>query len=179
MKKLLLLLSNQKNYIVSIILAVSMSVVVLFIINPIIDGGNGFGIILLQLSFKKNAGIALISQWSEGYLSRYNQLMISDYFYAIIYGWCLSSIISTLIKSRGSIAEKYYYVITFPLLAAFLDWIENTLQWFFINQPHTFSEEFFTLHSFMACGKFLLLLWTFITIIRLLLKHSRTTVKAQ
>jgi hypothetical protein len=47
----------------SLVLMSIMFVIVMFYVNPAIDGGDGSGVLELQLSFEKNAGIEIINEW--------------------------------------------------------------------------------------------------------------------
>ncbi|MBL4659234.1 MAG: hypothetical protein JKY19_02680 [Alcanivoracaceae bacterium] len=159
-------LAKKSTLIASLIFASIMFVLVMFVINPVIDGGNGIGVIQLQLSFDKLAGIKIIESWGEGAIQRFKQWIFTDYIYAFSYALFLASILSTLIiKSRLVKVSIYKYVPLMPFLAGLLDWLEDSMELFFMHDMQGYSEVLFTIHSLVASAKFAFILLSFIFII--------------
>ena len=55
------ILNNKKIIIISTVVTLIMFTVVMFIVNPFIDGKNGMGVLALQFSFDKELGIEIIN----------------------------------------------------------------------------------------------------------------------
>jgi len=150
--------SNKKVIATSTVVTLIMFTVVMFIINPSIDGKNGMGVLALQLAFDKEVGIEIINTWGKSGIENFKQLIFTDYIYALGYSVFFASILSVLIlkKSKQNLS-KYKLIIYLPFIAGLSDWIENTLELLFINSPIEFSNTLFFIHSIIASIKWLTL----------------------
>jgi hypothetical protein len=131
-----------------------MFAIVMFYANPLIDGGNGSGLLKLQLAFDKEAGIAIINSWGTSGVDHFNQWIFTDYIYALSYAVFFASLLSILIMKKGK--EKllvYRFVVYLACVAGLLDWVENTMELFFVNNSSGFSSALFFLHSIIATVK--------------------------
>ena len=143
-----------------------MFVLVMFYVNPLIDGADGSGLLMLQLSFDKRAGIEIINDWGESGLIHFNRLFFMDYIYAVTYSIFLASIISFIIIRKGKEKVLIYRLgVYFPFSAGILDCVENTMEIYFIKDPFNFSNELFFLHSVFAVVKWLSVFISFVFII--------------
>jgi len=63
------------------------------------------------------------------------------------------------VANRGKQENLIFYklLLFLPFLAGIFDWIENTLELFFINNPTEFSNILFFIHSLIASLKWLIL----------------------
>ncbi len=133
-----------------------MFVIVMFHVNPSIDGGDGSGVLRLQLSFDKEAGIEIINSWGVSGVEYFKQWMIADYVYALTYSVFLASLVSFLAFKKGKEQSSFYKkVVYFSFFAGLLDWVENTMELLFIKDPSSFSSVLFFLHSVFAVVKWL------------------------
>lgn len=146
---------NRKTVLIgSLALMSIMFVIVMFVVNPSIDGGNGAGVIKLQLSFQKESGIEIINSWGKSGIENFNQWIITDYIYALAYSVFFASLLSFLILKKGK-GEIFAYksIVYLAFIAGLLDWIENTIELLFINNPSQVSNTLFFLHSIVALVK--------------------------
>jgi hypothetical protein len=152
------ILSKKSVIIISTVIALIMFTIVMFIVNPSIDGKNGMGVLSLQLVFDKEVGIEIINNWTQSGIENFNKLIFTDYIYALGYSIFFASILSVLIlkKSKQNIL-KYKLIVYLPFIAGLFDWIENTLELLFINNPIEFSNTLFFIHSIIASSKWIAL----------------------
>jgi hypothetical protein len=145
----------------SLVLMSIMFVVVMFFVNPLIDGGTGSGVLDLQLSFKKNAGIEIINSWGTSGVDHFNLWIFTDYIYAFSYSLFFASLISFLAlkKGKGTFLTSNLF-ISLAFFSGALDFVENTMELSFINNPYVFSNTLFFLHSVVALFK-----WTAVIIV--------------
>lgn len=152
-----------KKYVLvsSFALMASMFVIVMFYVNPLIDGGDGFGVLQLQLSFDKNLGIEIINSWGETGTDHFNRWIFTDYIYALAYSIFLASLTAFLVtkQGKGSYSISRYFVFL-AFASGVLDSLENTMELFFINNPYGFSDSLFFLHSVVS-----LLKWTAVALV--------------
>jgi hypothetical protein len=162
------ILSKKSVIVISTLVTLIMFTVVMFIVNPSIDGKNGMGVLELQLAFDKEAGIEIINSWTQSGIDNFNQLIFTDYIYALAYSIFFASILSVLIlkKSKQNIF-KYKSIVYLPFIAGLFDWIENTLELLFINNPIEFSNILFFIHSIIASLKWIALPIIVVYIIKL------------
>ena len=154
-------LGKSKVLISSFALTSVMFVIVMFFVNPSIDGGNGSGVLELQLSFEKNVGIELIKSWGKSGVNHFNRWIFTDYIYAFSYSLFLASLISYLALKKGK--EACLASISFVRLAFLsgtLDFFENSMELSFMNNPYVFSNNLFFVHSILATLK-----WATVTIV--------------
>lgn len=167
------ILSNKKILIISTIVTLIMFIVVMFIVNPSIDKKNGMGVLALQLAFDKEVGIKIINSWTQLGIENFNQFIFTDYIYALSYSLLFASIISVLIlKKTKQNLFKYKLIVYLPFIAGLFDWIENTLELLFINNPIEFSNTLFFIHSIIASLKWMVLPIVLTFIIKLSLRGN-------
>lgn len=131
-----------------------MFIIVMFVVNPLIDGGNGLSVIKLQLSFNKEVGIEIINMWGEGGRKYFKYLIFTDYIYAFSYSLFFASLLSRLLLKKGKAQIIYYkWIVYLAFFAGLLDWIENSIELFFIYAPSSVSTEVFFLHSVFSTLK--------------------------
>ena len=172
------ILSKKKVMIISAVITSIMFTVVMFIVNPSIDGKNGMSVIALQLAFDKEVGIEIINSWKQIGVDNFNQFIFTDYIYALSYSIFFASILSALIlKKLKQNILKYKLVVYIPFVAGLFDWIENTLELLFINNPLEFSNILFFIHSIVASFKWIALPIIVAFIIKLSLQDRRDTSK--
>jgi len=173
------ILSKKSVIIISTVMPLIMFTVVMFIVNPSIDGKNGMSVIALQLAFDKEIGIEIINNWTQLGIENFNQFIFTDYIYALSYAIFFASILSVLIlkKSKQNIV-KYKLIIYLPFIAGLFDWIENTLELLFIKNPIEFSKTLFFIHSIIASLKWIALPIIITFIIKLILKDNANANKS-
>ncbi|HHL30935.1 MAG TPA: hypothetical protein ENJ41_00015 [Oceanospirillales bacterium] len=148
-------LGQPKVLMVNTAFVIVMFIAVMFVINPIIDGSNGVGLIDLQLSFDKTAAIGIVQSWGEQGVYRFNRWIFSDYIYALSYGLFFASLLSYLLSKKNLLSHSTYkFVVFIPFIAALLDWLEDSLELLFINNQTAFSASLFFSHSLIATMKF-------------------------
>lgn len=131
-----------------------MFVIVMFFVNPLIDGGDGFGVLQLQLSFDKNRGIEIINSWGETGIDHFNRWIFTDYIYALAYSLFLASLTVFLVTKKGKGSYSVCrYIVFIAFVSGVLDSLENTMELLFINNPYEFSARLFFLHSVVALLK--------------------------
>ena len=173
------ILSKKRFVIISTIMTLVMFTIVMFIVNPSIDGKNGIGVLALQLAFDKEVGIEIINSWTQSGIKNFNQFIITDYIYALGYSIFFSSILSVLILKKSiQNLSKIKLIIYLPFIAGLFDWIENTLELLFINNPIEFSNTLFFIHSIIASSKWIALPIILIFIIKLSLQDNANANKA-
>jgi hypothetical protein len=166
-------LAKKSTLIISMIFVVVTFVLVMLVINPIIDGADGLGLITLQLSFDKSAGIAIVNSWGESGVTYFNQWIFSDFIYAFSYALFFASLLSFVMSKKGKIVTKTYKkTLYLPLLAGLLDWLEDSMELVFINNQISYSDQLFFVHSLVASTKFALIIITLILLVKIWKKAS-------
>jgi hypothetical protein len=151
---LLHVLGKKCALISSFVLMAIMFVIVMFFVNPLIDGGDGFGVLKLQLSFDKNLGIEIINKWGEAGIDHFNRWIFTDYIYALAYSLFLASLTAFLVTKKGKgTYPASRLVVSLAFASGVLDSLENTMELLFINNPYEYSESLFFLHSLTALLK--------------------------
>jgi hypothetical protein len=147
-------LNSKTALIGSLIFMSIMFVIVMFFVNPSIDGGNGTGVIKLQLSFDKEAGIEIINSWGKSGIEQFKQWIFTDYIYAFSYSVFFASLLSFLILKKGKETSRVYKGgVYLAFVAGLFDWVENTIELFFVNNPSDLSSTIFFFHSIVAIMK--------------------------
>ena len=144
-------LAHKKTVVISMLLTLILFIVVMFIVNPMIDGKEGFDVIALQLSFSKEVGEKIIASWDVAAFYRW---IVFDYLYAFAYGLFFASLIVWLEKEKNMVHSIFPYI---AVAAALFDWTENTLELWFLHDPAVFPSALFFLHSCLAVLKWLAL----------------------
>jgi hypothetical protein len=129
-----------------------MAVVTMGFVNPAIDGQDGAGVLALQLAFDKEVGNEIIKSWGSAGRTMFVRWIFTDSLYAAAYSVFLAALISTLLLRKGRQGSRYFQaVVLIALLAGACDWLENTMELAFIQNPAEFSTTLFRLHSLVAC----------------------------
>jgi len=173
--KLLQLLARKSVLISSLVFMLIMFSIVMFFINPQIDGVDGLGVIKLQLAFDKDVGIDIIGSWGESGIENFKQWIFTDYIYAASYSLFFASLLSYLILQKGKDKSlKYTWVVVLSFVAGALDWLENTTEIFFVNNPLGYSDSLFFLHSIIASLKWAAVPIAVVYVVVLLTKKNET-----
>ncbi len=139
-----------------------MFVVVMFYANPMIDGGDGSGLLSLQLAFYREAGEAIVSRWGDKGVDNFKAWIFLDYIYAVAYSLFLASLLSFLALKNARRLKYENLIIGLSFSAGVLDCVENTIEVFFVDNPSGFPEVVFFAHSVFALIK-----WMFVFIVLL------------
>ncbi len=161
-------LANKKTVILSAILTAFMAFVVMAIVNPMIDGKDGLSVIALQLSFDKAAAKEIVSTWD---IEVFRQWIFTDYIYALSYVLFFTSLLLWLGKEKHVNVKRF---VAIALFAGLFDWVENSLELWFLQDMDHFSSTLFFIHSVLSTLKWLALpvvLWKIVQ----LLKTKRAT----
>jgi len=156
-------LANKKAVIFFGITTLIMAYIVMAVVDPMIDRGNGTSVIALQLAFLKENGLKIVSTWD---IEAFKKWIFTDYIYALSYMIFFSSLALWLAKVKNTTAGIYPYI---AIMAGVFDWIENSLELWFLNSPDTFSAELFFIHSIFSTLKWLalpLFLWGVVKLIK-------------
>lgn len=157
----------KKIQILSGILTSILFIIVMFVVNPMIDGKIGLDVIKLQLSFHTDIGKSIIENWNEIGKQNFLKYIYTDYIYAFSYAIFLSSIYYTkLLKNKIHLKGTKVLILILPLIAGLFDMIENTIEIMFIKNSSEFPEYLFELHSILAFFKWLVLPFIFYFLIR-------------
>ena len=161
-------LANKKTVILSAIFTAIMAFIVMVIVNPIIDGENGLGVIALQLSFDKTIAKEIISTWNIG---AFKEWIFTDYIYTLSYVLFFASLLLWLGKEKHVNVKRFVAIAFF---AGMFDWVENSLELWFLQDMDHFPSTLFFIHSVLSTLKWLALpvvLWKIVQ----LLKTKRVT----
>ncbi|MCF6208516.1 MAG: hypothetical protein L3J61_03920, partial [Ghiorsea sp.] len=148
---------------VSAISTIVFAIIVMAVAGPLIDDKDGVSIIALQLSFSKEAGESIISTWS---IEAFNKWIVMDYLYALSYMTFFASLILYIEKRKGITHSLYPYI---AITAGIFDWIENSLELWFLHDTSGFPATLFFIHSILATLKWLavpIILWYFVKLFR-------------
>ena len=152
-----------------------MFVIVMFIVNPSIDGKDGSGVLELQLTFKKDVGVDLLKSWGESGVNNFKKWIFTDYIYAFTYSLFFASLISYLDqKKRPEFQFTSIYFVCIAFLTGALDCLENSMELSFISNPYSFSANLFFVHSIVASLKWLAVAILVIYILALLIKKNES-----
>jgi len=144
-------LANRQVMIISMISTLIMAFIVMVIVDPLIDGKDGFSVIALQLSFDKEIGKEIVSSWN---IEAFNRWIIMDYLYALSYMIFFVSFLLWLEKIKNLPSTIVPYI---AIGAGVFDWIEDSLELLFLNNIEAFSSTLFFIHSIFATLKWLAL----------------------
>lgn len=168
-------LSKKSTILYSNILAFSLLIIVAFIISPMMDGGNGLGVVKLQLSFDKSIGIDIINSWGELGIAHFKKWIFIDYIYAFFYSLAFATVLAFLLV-KSTLADTQLKLLTLlPFVAGLLDWIENTMELAFIRHPESYSAKLFYLHSIVSTSKFTIIFSLMILMLILWRKSKNKT----
>lgn len=141
-----------------------MAYIVMVIVDPIIDQKDGFDVIALQLAFFKEHGLTIVSSWD---IEAFKKWIFTDYLYALNYVFFFSSLLFWLGKKKNSEVKWFVYI---ALFAGLFDWIENSLELWFLHDINAFSSVLFFLHSILSTLKWLALpavLWKIVKLLKM------------
>jgi len=144
-------LASRKVVIFSMISTLIMALIVMVIVDPMIDGKDGSAVIALQLSFFINKAKEIVSSWD---IEAFKQLIVFDYIYALSYMIFFASLISWLEKEKAQPKSIFPYI---AIGAGVFDWIEDSLELWFLNNINGFSSTLFFIHSIFSTLKWLAL----------------------
>ncbi len=147
-------LANKNVVIVALVAMLIMFGVVMFTVNPLIDNGDGLEVIGLQVSFDKQAGAEIVSHWN---VQAFKQWIFTDYIYALCYTLFFTSLLLWLMKVKGKDNSWYMIFVYVAIFAGLSDWIENSLELWFLDDIDGFSQGLFWTHSMIATLKWLAL----------------------
>ena len=156
-------LANKKAVIFFGITTLIMAYIVMAIVDPMIDRGNGASVIALQLAFFKDNGLKIVSTWD---IEAFKKWIFTDYIYALSYMIFFSSLALWLAKIKNITAGIYPYI---AIIAGIFDWIEDTLELWFLNSLESFPSALFFIHSIISTIKWLalpLFLWGVVKLIK-------------
>jgi len=145
---------------------------IMFKVNPELDGSNGFEVIQLQLTFSVSKAQQIVSSWSDLSVEKFEYAMMLDSLYALSYGIFFTSLVSYVLHLKNMLETNYRYLIYLPFCASALDWIENAIEVVFINSLASISTTLFFFHSVAAILKWLCLPLLLLFILLLLKKKS-------
>ena len=128
--------------------------IVMFIVNPAIDKGNGLEVISLQLAYDKDIAKTIIRHWD---IATFKRWIFTDYLYALSYSLFFASLIFWLMKRKGKSGLPYILFAYVAVSAGALDWLENTLELKFLDDVEGFPKRLFFFHSIVATLKWLAL----------------------
>lgn len=162
-------LRNRQLRIYSTLLAAVLGAVVVFLVDPYIEGG-GRSIVFLQLSLDRNAAEQVVATWGGGAAIRFSRTIWLDYLFACAYALSLASWLLRLIEKKGlSSSRRYSAAVWLALAAGMSDWMENSLELFFLTDPEGFPGPLFTFHSLFVWLKFTALAFSLLVLLRLLI----------
>ncbi len=144
-------LANKKVVIISMITTLIMAYIVMVVFDPMVDGKDGLSVIALQLAFEKSKGIQIVSSWD---IEAFNKGIVLDYLYALSYMVFFASLVAWLEKKRDISPSLFPYI---ALSAGVFDWIENSLELWFLHDVEAFSSTLFFIHSIFSTLKWLAL----------------------
>lgn len=165
-------LSNKSILLVSLLLLLIMFAASSYV-NPLIDGKDGYGLVELQLAFDKQAGIDIINNWGAEGLAAYKRYFLVDYVYALSYAFFFASLLAFLLRKKGLETSAYRSVLPFAPLASGCDWLENTMEFLFIQSPPKFPDSLFFIHSIVALLKWASVSIVVISILLILIFHAK------
>ena len=157
-------LANKKSVILLAILTAFMAFVVMGIVNPMIDGKDGLSVIALQLSFDKAAAKEIVSTWD---IEAFREWIFTDYIYALSYVLFFASLLLWLGKEKHVDVKRF---VAIALFAGMSDWVENSIELWFLQDMDHFSSTLFFIHSVLSTLKWLALpvvLWKIVKLVKL------------
>ena len=141
-------------------LFVVIFVLVMFFVNPAIDGGNGMDLLRLQLAFAKIDGMRIVQAWGETGVRNFRKLIVFDYLYAVSYVLLLVTAIGYFAeRCEGKLGRLPIIFTCLAVLAGLFDMLENTLEIFFLNDLAGFPSALFFGHSIVAVLKWMMVLF--------------------
>ena len=157
-------LANKKIVIFTAITTAIMAFIVMALFDPLVDGKNGLDVIALQLSFSKDVGENIVSSWN---IEAFKKWIVLDYIYALSYMLFFASLMLWLARQKGVPSGIYPFIAIF---AGVFDWIENSLELWFLNDIEGFSSTLFFVHSIVATLKWLALpivVWRIVSLVKI------------
>ena len=167
------ILGRKQTLILSTLLTIILILVIILIVDPYIEGTKGASILSLQCSFDRTHADAVLRTWGSDAAVRFNQMIWVDYLFAFVYPVALASWLLFFInKQQGLISYVYCRSSVYIALSTGLfDWIEDSMELWYINKTSELPEIFFFLHSLAASAKFAAIFLVLLCIVILLLKR--------
>ena len=156
-------LANKKIVIFTAVTTAIMAFIVMVLFDSMVDGKNGLDVIALQLAFSKEIGASIVSSWN---VEAFKNGIVLDYIYALSYMLFFASLMLWLAKEKGVPSGIYAFIAIF---AGVCDWIENSLELWFLSDIEGFSSALFFVHSIVATLKWMalpIILWRITTLYR-------------
>ena len=150
----------------SLLSTVVLSFIMAIIVDPQVSSESNQGLLDLQFSFYKENALNILGLWGEEGIRAFNRFIFIDYLYPISYSIFLSSLLSRSILKLEKPEKNDFYFVLLPFGAGLFDFIENTMEISFVNNPISFSSELFFLHSIIAVIKWCGILTTVALIIK-------------
>ena len=88
--------SKRSVVIISTVMTLIMFMVVMFIVNPSIDGKDGIDVLSLQLAFDKKVGIEIINNWTQSGIENFNKLIKLPKCSAVIHPAAIASVVESI-----------------------------------------------------------------------------------
>ena len=140
------------------------------------------GVVSLELAFSAAAFGRIVDAWgSKGVRAYRDSTLYVDYWFPLAYALFLSGLVGALSFPRSASPSKAEMVLfALPMLAAGLDWIENTLHLMLLRGPEGFSPALVCAASCAAAVKWGLLVVAVAAIaVRVLRRLSRRWAKVR
>jgi hypothetical protein len=167
------LLGRKRTLVASTVLTVIFALLVFVIVDPYIQGEKGANIVALQCSFDKSHADAVLQTWGSDAAARFNRSIWIDYLFALVYPVAFASWLYFLAGRKGMLSSVYCRSsIYIALSAGIFDWIEDSMELWYINKISDLSGDFFFLHSLAAYAKFAAILTSILCISFLLLNRT-------
>ena len=131
------------------------------------------GVLELELAFTAQRFDSIVGQWAEdGTLAVQQRNLWLDLFFPFAYGGLLTGLLGLLALPRsGEPKLRHAILLPLPLVAGFLDWIENGLLIWLLGQSSNHSPTLVLLMSTISSIKWLLLLISGVVVIYQLVRR--------
>ncbi len=175
---MLSLLGRKRTLLLSTLLTVILGLIVFFAVDPYIQGEEGMSIVKLQCSFDRTHADEVLQSWGNGAAARFNRSIWVDYLFALVYPVAFASWLVRFIVKKGLLSSLYCRSSIYIVLSAgIFDWIEDSMEFWYINGFSDLSGQFFFLHSLAACAKFAAVLTAVPCIVFLIRRSVHTKEK--
>jgi hypothetical protein len=175
---MLSIVGKKQTLVFSTLLTVILALFVILVVDPYIEGEHGASIVTLQRSFDRNSADTVLATWGSDAAARFNRSIWVDYLFALVYPVALASWLLLLISKKGLLSSVYCRSsIYIALSAGLFDWIEDSMELWYINKTSELPEIFFFLHSLAASAKFTAIVVAALCIVILLLKKGQPAEK--
>lgn len=153
MKSLFDYLGRRSVILPALVAAVGLGVA-LALADARFAGLAGEGILAYQGAFTKARTLQILSQWGEAGVALYLKTVWLDYLFPIAFAVFFGGLIALLLRNkRGKPSVIHLALFSLPFLAAFFDYVENTLQIYLVFDTATKPDSLFFLMSTLAVVK--------------------------